>query len=492
MEAAAGQGGSGGAAFARGGPIYVPDIVGPITSVGEFKTAVVQELRDLQAELSTAGDFDDELSVDELRVFTEEEIVEKALEALELMNFLDDNSQSFLIEVAYLGSNTLILSESRAISLVSSSTGGESLDSKMPHGKDPLDRKVLQSSKNRKKRGRLFDRDTRASELESANVKSVERFARIKQSQDEDKAAARLHSFCGSSKPTVGATSTAEATGKLRSLRFIKSFPKVTSSNKLLQNPVSFPEVVLCVEVYDNRVAGHKTQELLVLGSQRLTALRDNIYCSTDHLMQASGVSDPSGYFLIEDLFLNDLRGPGAIDYSKPILEWLVNQKKEAKDKWEWIVSSEVKKHKSLLENLTSSDLPQFKAVDMDKTCFCDLRFRFGSGYLYCHQGNCWHLIVIRDMRLVHADDEQNELSYPLATYRIRTRRSKCSVCNIKPSAMATVNDRWAARNPCFFCKDCYYLLHYSEDGSLLYDNFSVYDLERIWPTAQARLLGPR
>ncbi|CAA6665336.1 unnamed protein product [Spirodela intermedia] len=422
MEAAAGQGGSGGAAFARGGPIYVPTSSDPSLAW------------DLQAELSTAGDFDDELSVDELRVFTEEEIVEKALEA----SGVQSSHPSCII----------CTSNSRAISLVSSSTGGESLDSKMPHGKDPLDRKVLQSSKNRKKRGRLFDRDTRASELESANVKSVERFARIKQSQDEDKAAARLHSFWyWKFQAYCGATSTAEATGKLRSLRFIKSFPKVTSSNKLLQNPVSFPEVVLCVEVYDNRVAGHKTQELLVLGSQRLTALRDNIYCSTDHLMQASGVSDPSGYFLIEDLFLNDLRGPGAIDYSKPILEWLVNQKKEAKDKWEWIVSSEVKKHKSLLENLTSSDLPQFKAVDMDKTCFCDLRFRFGSGYLYCHQGNCWHLIVIRDMRLVHADDEQNEL--------------KCSVCNIKPSAMATVNDRWAARNPCFFCKDCYYLLHY-------------------------------
>lgn len=83
---------------------------------------------------------------------------------------------------------------------------------------------------------------------------------------------------------------------------------------------------------------------------------------------------------------MNDLRDPVAIDYSKPILEWLVNHRKEAKDKWECIVSSEVKKHKRLLENLTSADLPQFKPVDMDKTCFCDLRFRLGSGYLYCHQ----------------------------------------------------------------------------------------------------------
>lgn len=37
-----------------------------------------------------------------------------------------------------------------------------------------------------------------------------------------------LCSSSGSSKPAVGATSTAETIGKLRSLRFIKSFPKVS------------------------------------------------------------------------------------------------------------------------------------------------------------------------------------------------------------------------------------------------------------------------
>lgn len=43
-----------------------------------------------------------------------------------------------------------------------------------------------------------------------------------------------------------------------------------------------------------------QTQEFLVLGSQRLTELRDNIYCLTDNLMEIAGEHDPSGYFLIE------------------------------------------------------------------------------------------------------------------------------------------------------------------------------------------------
>ncbi|KAK9265502.1 hypothetical protein L1049_001740 [Liquidambar formosana] len=70
-----------------------------------------------------------------------------------------------------------------------------------------------------------------------------------------------------------------------------------------------------------------KTQEFLVLGQQTLTELRDNIYCLSDQIMQKAGQHDPSGYFLIEDVFYNDLRDPSAIDYSEPIFDWLKKSK---------------------------------------------------------------------------------------------------------------------------------------------------------------------
>uniref|UniRef100_A0A1D1ZJH7 snRNA-activating protein complex subunit 3 n=1 Tax=Anthurium amnicola TaxID=1678845 RepID=A0A1D1ZJH7_9ARAE len=485
MERTEEHSGVGRVPFARGGPLYVPDVVGPVASVLEFKASIVQELQGLLAELSTAGDFDNELSVDELKVFTEEELVEKALEALEETNnggnsslVLSDNSVSMEDDFS-------TMSDRQIVPVTSSSTGGTGLNSIENHGKDHSKENGQHISKKRKKRGRLFDRDTRASELDSVSFQKVLSYAEIKRNQDEDKAAARLHSFHGSSKPADGTSSTSGKNGRLRSLRFITSSLKVKSSNICQHMPLRYPEVVLCVEVYDNRLPGMKTQELLVLGTQRLTALRDNIHCPTNQLMQAAGQHDPSGYFLIEDLFLNDLRDPLAIDLSKPILEWLDKCRKEAKEKWEWIVSGEIKKHRRLLGNLTSTDLPQFKAIDMHKTRFSDLRFRLGSGYLYCHQGDCKHLIVIRDMRLVHPDDDQNETAYPIVTFQLRTRRRKCCVCNIKLSVMMTVDDKWAAKNPCYFCKDCYYLLHYKEDNSLLYDNFSVYDLESLWPMSR-------
>ena len=36
----------------------------------------------------------------------------------------------------------------------------------------------------------------------------------------------------------------------------------------------------------------------------------------------------------------------------------------------------------------------------MEDTKMCDLNIRLGYPYLYCHQGNCEHLLIFTDMRL--------------------------------------------------------------------------------------------
>lgn len=148
-----------------------------------------------------------------------------------------------------------------------------------------------------------------------------------------------------------------------------------------------------------------------------MTELRDKIYCLTDQRMQKAGLHDPSGYFLIEvsvdidythslfirenrmlsylisrlfvqEVFYNDLRDPSAIDYSEPILDWLINSKDEAVKKWEGIISGgELQpKQRAVLGNVSASHLPHFRATSMNNARFCDLRFRLGAGYLYCHQ----------------------------------------------------------------------------------------------------------
>ncbi|XP_027178417.1 snRNA-activating protein complex subunit-like isoform X3 [Coffea eugenioides] len=265
---------------------------------------------------------------------------------------------------------------------------------------------------------------------------------------------------------------------KLTSLKSTSFSPKVGSSKTPEQVPVHFPEVILCLEVYHNRRTWSKTQEFLVLGRQFLTEVRDMIYCLTDEIMKKAGKHDASGYFLVEDVFCNDTRDPYAIDYSKPIFKWLEHSRNVALEKWEFIVAGEQQQHqkrKAFLDSNEKLQLPHFKVVDMQKTRFCDLGFRLGAGYLYCHQGDCKHLIVIRDMRLIHPEDVQNRAAYPLITFQSKVRFRKCSVCNIYKATKVTVDDKWAQENPCYFCDLCYYMLHYA-DGSLLYSDFSVYD----------------
>ncbi|KAK3162807.1 hypothetical protein QOZ80_1BG0094070 [Eleusine coracana subsp. coracana] len=300
--------------------------------------------------------------------------------------------------------------------------------------------------------------------------------AEIKAKQEEDKLAVRLHSFSGDSVRSKGSKSSPEKTEMAKTLEYISAPWKKKASKSEEHRPVAHPEVILCVEVYEKRYGSVKSQEFLVLGSQFLTDLRDSIYCLTDNLTKQAGQHDHSGYFLIEDTFYNDTRHCSATDYSKPILDWLQNSSEEVSEKWDAITSGVLKKRqKDLLRGLSISNVPEFKSKRMQRIRFSDLQFRLGAGYLYCHQGNCKHMIVIRDMRLIHPDDTQNQADYPLPTFQLQRRLQKCSVCQIYAATKMTVDDKWALNNPCYFCIKCYYLLHYKEDGPLLYHH-TVYD----------------
>ena len=91
-------------------------------------------------------------------------------------------------------------------------------------------------------------------------------------------------------------------------------------------------------------------------------------------------------------------------------------------------------------------------------------------------QGDCTHCMVIRDMRLIHPDDVQNRAAYPLLVHQLKKILKKCTVCRIYKATKVTLDDKLAGENPCYFCDNCYYLLHYSEEGNLLYSSFTVYD----------------
>nr|TKW18425.1 hypothetical protein SEVIR_5G429900v2 [Setaria viridis] len=523
--------------FARGGPVFVPFMVGPISTAPGFMHSALQELQSLEAELGDPGDeFDGELCIDELRVLTQEELVEHALqEAME-----DDSNSSTPPQPeeqtcdegmsanptprnealtsspsAERENSRLPIEDTAVISHEPESSNGKprgkkaktrcrkgktgtiTLDSSVerenhgspvdmaivPHepegsegngtatsnpsaenavSESPVDLSIVPhdpegtngqtTCEKVKKRGRHFDREVRAKILQGSYLTKADKWVEIKAKQDEDKYAARLHSFSGDSVKSKCSKSSSDKIEMATSLKLTGVPWKNKASRPEEHRTVVHPEVILCVEIYQKKCGSVKCQELLVLGSQFLTDLRDNICCLTDKLMKVAGQHDHSGYFLIE------------------------NSGDEVAEKWDAITSGVLKKRqKDLLRGLNISNVPEFKSERMQTTRFSDLHFRPGAGYLYCHQGSCNHRIVIRDMRLIHQDDSQDQADYPLQTFQLQKRLQKCSVCQIYPATKMTVDDKWALNNPCYFCIKCYYLLHYKEDNTLLYEH-TVYD----------------
>lgn len=463
----------------RGGPIYVPNMFSPITRVPDFETSVCNELRSLEAELaSDTLEGCEEIMVDELKIISEDELVnmafEEAFKGGELTVYTSQDKEEQLSLRITDGNGASSLENACAQRSEREMLAVVPIESSVvPHRVSNCIKSNARPTGKMKKRRR----DNKSNSLDEICITKVEQLARIKQKQEEDKASVRLRSFNGSSKAPDCGTLTKKVE-MIRSLKSASVSTKVRPSDTCDNKPVDFPEVVLCLEVYHNKRTTLKTQEFLVLGRQYLTDVRDRIYCLTDEIMDKAGQYDPSGYFFIEDVFYNDMREPSAIDYSMPILDWLQNSKNEALEKWESIFSGELQqKQKALLgdENKQRLPLPPLSARHMQHTRFCELRFQIGAGYLYCHQGDCKHVFVIRDMRLIHSDDVQNRAAYPLMTFQTKFRCRKCSVCKIYQAQKVTVDDKWAPLNPCYFCDVCYYMLHY-ENGSLLYTDFSVYD----------------
>ncbi|RLW05238.1 hypothetical protein DV515_00005294 [Chloebia gouldiae] len=195
-------------------------------------------------------------------------------------------------------------------------------------------------------------------------------------------------------------------------------------------------------------------QTVLVLGSQKLTELRDSISCVSDLQIGGEFSSQPdqapehiskdlykSAFFYFEGIFYNDKRYPECRDLSRTIIEWSES-------------------HDRGYENLQS--------VKMEDYVFNDLYLKIGFPYLYCHQGNCEHIIIITDIRLIHHDDCLDRNLYPLLVKKHWLCTRKCFVCKMYTARWVTNRDSLAPEDPCFFCDVCFRMLHYDAEGNKL------------------------
>uniref|UniRef100_A0A8C5P8X1 snRNA-activating protein complex subunit 3 n=1 Tax=Leptobrachium leishanense TaxID=445787 RepID=A0A8C5P8X1_9ANUR len=195
---------------------------------------------------------------------------------------------------------------------------------------------------------------------------------------------------------------------------------------------------------------------MLVLGSQKLTKLRDAINCVSDLQIGGEFGKNPdlapenvckdlfkSAYFFFEGVFYNDMRYSDCRDLSRNTIEW-----SESRDR----------------------GYGKFQSARMEDYTFNDLCIKIGYPYLYCHQGDCEHVVVITDIRLIHHDDCLDRTLYPLQTKKHWVSSRKCLVCTTYTAKWVTNEDSLAPDDPCFFCDVCFKTLHYDTDGNKLGD----------------------
>ncbi|KAI7829134.1 snRNA-activating protein of 50kDa MW C terminal-domain-containing protein [Kickxella alabastrina] len=221
--------------------------------------------------------------------------------------------------------------------------------------------------------------------------------------------------------------------------------------------PVADDEVILSVCFYNTRSSSSKMEEYLVLGSQSLTVLRDAFYCISDFLVShrdeaIENTKDKkvsSSYFFIENTFYNDMRSPTATDYSRVIMEWANDPERQEKN----------------------PKLSGLQSRLMDGARFLDLSIRLKQPYTFVHQGDCEHVMIFTDLRLLGPKDDQFVENYPKQIFRTRHMRHKCRMCSAYPAQYVTKNDFHSGMSPCYFCEKCYTPFHFDNEGNKLLEH---------------------
>uniref|UniRef100_A0A8C4N1Z3 snRNA-activating protein complex subunit 3 n=1 Tax=Eptatretus burgeri TaxID=7764 RepID=A0A8C4N1Z3_EPTBU len=188
------------------------------------------------------------------------------------------------------------------------------------------------------------------------------------------------------------------------------------------QHAVQQGEVLLAINVYYPIIKPrHKDtkphQVFYALGCQRLTELRDAVSCIRDMQLSGEFSNTPnlapdttnkdlykSAFFFIDGTFYNDMRYPSCRDLSKIIIEWA---------------------------QIRDDTLAKACVKNMNDVTFGELRLKIGYPYLYCHQGNCEHIVIFKDIRLVNSSDCQDRSLYPLLMNKHFFKCHKCYMCKM-------------------------------------------------------------
>ncbi|KRZ83636.1 snRNA-activating protein complex subunit 3 [Trichinella sp. T8] len=218
------------------------------------------------------------------------------------------------------------------------------------------------------------------------------------------------------------------------------------------QTPITYSHKYNCLRRFDS--------SFLILGSQSLCVLRDQITCRNDFAPIKDYSDCPSqelgffakdiykgGFFYINGVFYVDTRHEDATDLSEEIIGWASNR---------------------------FNDIGPFSRAPMEDTTFLDLKLRLGNPYLYLHQGTCEHLMVFVDVRLAHPSDPQERRCYPIDILKPHPCSLYCAICgrnSVKWLVQSAANTPYPVMH---LCETCFISWGYGSVGEKMCE-FSAY-----------------
>ena len=195
----------------------------------------------------------------------------------------------------------------------------------------------------------------------------------------------------------------------------------------------------------------------------------------------------PSGFLNCGNAFYNDMRSSQSIDYSAPIISWL-SERESGKDlifidedslleesKEHFKTSSEKDNFPNsncvnncnLISHVSSSNI----SYKMEDFKFMDLDWDLHSPCILQHHGNCVHLVVPRRIKF-SKNIPKGGIGLKLQR---KIKRKRCSMCDLVPASLITLNDKYSPSNPCYFCNCCYDSFHLDSSGNQIYDDYEVF-----------------
>ncbi|CAD0202377.1 unnamed protein product [Chrysodeixis includens] len=179
--------------------------------------------------------------------------------------------------------------------------------------------------------------------------------------------------------------------------------------------------------------------DIMVTGRNTLAQLRDRFVCHNDFdtrtdvshhpdtlPSQTAKELFPSGFLFINNVFYVDTREK-CFDYSEPIRAWAEQRK-----------------------------IGTFPKKDMCSVTLGELVLKLGYPEVYVHQGNCEHVFIFSEVRLLSAADPLRRARYPCSRAIAQNQTTYCTTCAEISAKWVVVGCTRVPFDPSFFCENCF------------------------------------